>query len=57
MRQRGPKHRYPDRPAQRFRSQPRGPSSSRSPNFSPRLILRATEMPLRTNQRRLQVAA
>jgi hypothetical protein len=30
MRQRGLKHRYPDRPAQRFRGRPRGPSPSRT---------------------------
>jgi hypothetical protein len=29
MRHRGIKHRYPDRPTQRFRSRPRGPHISR----------------------------
>jgi hypothetical protein len=53
MRQRGAKLRYPDRPTQRFRSHPRGPSNGRFPSSCPRMVIRAAALVLRTDPRRI----
>jgi hypothetical protein len=57
MRQRGPKHRYPDRPTQRFRSQPRCLVTGRCDVPRLKTVFRLPEMSLRADHPRLTQAA
>jgi hypothetical protein len=57
MRHRGIKHRYPDRPTQRFRTRPRGPCISRSELLKSRVFGHAADKLLRPDAHGFLVAA
>jgi hypothetical protein len=57
MRQRGPKNRYPNRPTQRFRSQPRCLVTGRGDVPRLKMVIRLPEMSLRSDHQRLPQAA